>query len=776
MPLLVFLITLTFNINANSAPIIPLENNHVYYLVEEVDYLLDPNNSLKYEDVKSSSLWKGIESDIINFSFIKNTLWLRFHLLAQDNGKWILKIPFPLLDHISVFSTLNEKTLPTITTGDAHVFSTRPIDHPHFLFPYELTKGDDLEIIIKIRTTGATEVPIYFVSESESELDYEIMTFLHGWMNGILVVMIFYNFVIYILTKDSIYLSYSFAVISYLLMFASYNGTGFQYLWHDYPEINSPIFAFINGFYQLSNCIFIIMFLKIFTNKSWLIHIFKPLLYAFIVLLPLSFIAPYQVIMLIYIILSIVLNISGLIAGIYYSLKGDKSAIYFTLAWCLLIISIMIGNLRGLGLLPVNWITLYSYQIGVFIEVVVLSIALAQRIENDRIISILNLKKYEDLYRTTLSGQFTLDKNGVINSANPSFCKMLGYNNEKEVIALSEKENGRYFHIDKNLPDKLFSMLKKVQKTFDMELKLKTKNGQEKWFSSSIQSIKDNKGNIIAYEGSLIDIHERKENEDINKRSLQERMMTMEHLIVGICHEINTPVGVSNTAIYHLKENLDTLNDSFTSGTLTKSAFTKEIKYEKETAELVEENLEKINDLIRKFKEISVLQKGYKYEAGSLCEIIENQLPLLHKKIHPDNIKIECKKPLDFIGYPKALIDIINQIITNCIQHGYENKDEVNIFIKASSSKDRIELKIGDDGKGIKIENIRNIFNPFYTTEKENNGSIGLGLYQVYNIISQLMDGTIEVKNTNPGTEFTINFPIHVKQKNEKIKNTIDSF
>jgi len=589
--------------------------------------------------------------------------------------------------------------------------------------------------------------------------------------------MIFYNMVIYALVRDHLYLSYSMTVFSYILMFAAYNGTGFQFIWPNNPEINSPLFASINAFYQTTGCIFIIMFLKIFERNDWPKKIFKPLLYTFLILLPFTPFAPYQFIMLIFIILSIVLNVTGLAVGLHYSIKGDRSAIYFTIAWFLLIFSIMIGNLRGLGYLPVNWFTLYSYQIGVLFEVIVLSIALAQRIDFDKRLIIFNLKKYKDLYNTTLSGQFTLNKNGSLKSVNPAFYKLLEYDNEEEVIRLSNSENGRYFHADKTLPDRISKILNKMDRAFDLEVELITKSGKPKWFSMSVQIIKDQYGKITSYEGSLIDIQERKENENINQRAMQERMIAMEHLVVGICHEINTPLGVSTTAISHLKEDLQHLNENFLNGNLKKMDFIKHLEYQNEAAELIETNINRINNLVKSFKEISVLQKGYRYETASLCNIIQNQIPNFYRSINPDNIHIQCKQPLDFIGYPKAIEDILSQIIFNSIQHGLIDNENGIINIKASIDNDTVKIEIHDNGNGIDIDNIRDIFNPFYTTKRGETGRIGLGLYQVYNIVTQLLDGSIEVEKTYPGTKFKIKFPLHVREKieNETINNLIQN-
>ena len=69
-------------------------------------------------------------------------------------------------------------------------------------------------------------------------------------------------------------------------------------------------------------------------------------------------------------------------------------------------------------------------------------------------------------------------------------------------------------------------------------------------------------------------------------------------------------------------------------------------------------------------------------------------------------------------------------------------------------------MTFSDNGKGVKNENIRKIFEPFYTTKRGQGGS-GLGLHIVYNIVTQTLNGRVSVNSiVGEGTTFTINFPL----------------
>jgi len=72
-----------------------------------------------------------------------------------------------------------------------------------------------------------------------------------------------------------------------------------------------------------------------------------------------------------------------------------------------------------------------------------------------------------------------------------------------------------------------------------------------------------------------------------------------------------------------------------------------------------------------------------------------------------------------------------------------------------------------DDGKGISKENIKKIYDPFFTTNRENGGS-GLGMNIIYNIVKQKLKGDIICNSQlGHGVEFKIIIPFAVENKKE---------
>ncbi|TXH43532.1 MAG: HAMP domain-containing histidine kinase, partial [Burkholderiaceae bacterium] len=97
--------------------------------------------------------------------------------------------------------------------------------------------------------------------------------------------------------------------------------------------------------------------------------------------------------------------------------------------------------------------------------------------------------------------------------------------------------------------------------------------------------------------------------------------------------------------------------------------------------------------------------------------------------------------------------------VTNAAIHAFgpDEAGELSIVAEPAGAGE-IELCIRDNGCGIPPEIQGRVFDPFFTTRMGQGGS-GLGLYIVYNIVTSLLGGSIEVRSTPGGTCFTMRFP-----------------
>lgn len=168
-----------------------------------------------------------------------------------------------------------------------------------------------------------------------------------------------------------------------------------------------------------------------------------------------------------------------------------------------------------------------------------------------------------------------------------------------------------------------------------------------------------------------------------------------------------------------------------------------------------------INSVRKQIKLESSCEKFY------LSKEIDEALEILSYKIKKNNIKVNYnyQENLFLNNDPIRFNQIVTNILANAIDafDNLEKKDKaINILL--NEDKQNIVLEISDNGQGIKMEDINQIFNSFFTT-KNHKDNLGIGLSLVKKIIEESFQGEIKVhSDLNIGTKFIIVFP---KNKNE---------
>jgi signal transduction histidine kinase len=131
---------------------------------------------------------------------------------------------------------------------------------------------------------------------------------------------------------------------------------------------------------------------------------------------------------------------------------------------------------------------------------------------------------------------------------------------------------------------------------------------------------------------------------------------------------------------------------------------------------------------------------------------------VLRKTKH--EVTIECGPAIRVDTYPGALAQVLTNLFTNAITHAYESGAAGHLSIRVSEPRaDTLRIVFADDGRGIPPENIGKVFDPFFTTGRSS-GSTGLGLHIVYNLVTNRLQGHINLySKLGRGTRFTIDIP-----------------
>jgi len=239
-----------------------------------------------------------------------------------------------------------------------------------------------------------------------------------------------------------------------------------------------------------------------------------------------------------------------------------------------------------------------------------------------------------------------------------------------------------------------------------------------------------------------------------------EKMASLGRLVAGVAHEINTPLGIGITAASNLQATFATIDRllSETAPTDLRTA----LAGARRCVELVLSNLDKAGQLVRSFKQVAVDQSDEVRRRIVVRRYLEEVLASLHPRLKstPHRIELDCPADIELDTFPGALYQIAANLVLNALMHAFDADKPGVVRISASKTGDVLEMIFADDGKGMSEEIRRRAFEPFFTTRRGSGGT-GLGLHLVYNLVTQVLRGTIACISTpGHGTQFTIRVPL----------------
>lgn len=242
-----------------------------------------------------------------------------------------------------------------------------------------------------------------------------------------------------------------------------------------------------------------------------------------------------------------------------------------------------------------------------------------------------------------------------------------------------------------------------------------------------------------------------------------EKMASLGGLVAGIAHEINTPVGIGVTAASSLQERVGGLRELLASNKMKRSDLEQFLLRVDEGATILLGNLHRAAELVHSFKQVAVDQASDTRRRFNLCAYLDEVLMNLHPRLKKTRhqVKVDCPRDIEVDSYPGSLSQVVTNLVTNSLVHGFDEREQGHIEIAVAVGGDKLLFRYSDDGKGIAADYLNQIFDPFFTTNRGKGGS-GLGLHVVYNIVTQRLQGSIQCDSEpGRGTTFRIEIPYH---------------
>ncbi|MEA3553116.1 MAG: 7TM diverse intracellular signaling domain-containing protein [Campylobacterota bacterium] len=587
----------------------------------------------------------------------------------------------------------------------------------------------------------------------------------------ILITIVMLNIYSYFLTKDNTYMYYILYVIASVIFSNMHSGS---YLILGFDGWNE-------GLHVVGA--FVILFLLLFSNKFLDLKNQLPLVHKFFMFSAIVFILFALLIYNNIAYSSVLFNIySALFFMILFFavfkifLKGVTTVKYYLIA--LLIYAPLMGLMIATFNTFLNYsgFTRHSFLAGALIEIIFFTLLLASKYRS------LNLEKIKiqdelifeknnneaklknEIEKQTkeiseIANKFTfatdnalagfweidLDTNKVYFSN--GWFEFLGYEKKDFLSITTEKTINKIIHkedldsVFKAVDDFLNGKIKK----YNVEFRVLHKDGIFTWVNASGALYKNK------FFGFHIDI------DDIKNANLkiieQSKMVSMGEMIGNIAHQWRQPLSVIATASTGMKlqKEFDMLSD----------------KEFYELCDSINNNAQYLSKTIDDFK--NFIKGDMTKNTFVLKDEIDSFLNLVDGSIKSNNIKIilNLDETIKINGFQNELTQSLINIFNNSKDILVEKKiEEKLIFISTFTKKEKAIIKIKDNGGGVPKDIITKIFEPYFTTKHQSQGT-GLGLHMTYNLIVDGMGGTIEVNNCDyeykddkyTGAEFIINLP-----------------
>lgn len=699
-----------FIIRAYGQQVTSIDDSKKTYLVThaQIEYLEDQKGQYRFPAVAQMP-FQSYKGQVPNFFISHSVFWLRIRVRNNtDLPRLMVALNHPTLDEVVFYTVKGDGTfLDSVVISEEAPFNTRVNKNQNYLYNVTMEKGDERIVYIKLYASEQILVPIEVGTIKSVQEDLALKDLVFGLYTGLILAMFLYNFFLLFSTNDKSYFYYILYVLFVGLSQAMLQGYSFRFLWPNFPGINAYANVLIPFFNGIAAAEFIRHFLNLKQLSAKLNRRMRIIELAYciaFVLCILKFRQEAQVVVQ-FVAAAGSAYVLVMLSNLTY--RKIRVAKFLLLAWTVFLCSVIIFVLRNAGLLPYNNLTYYALQIGSAAEAMLLSLALADKINTYRREE--ELARKEALRVSRENEQLIKEQNIIL---------------EKEVRIRTEELQ--------HTNEELKAAMLQIQHT---QAKL-VENEKMASLGQLTAGIAHEINNPINFVTS-------------NIRPLEADVMDLQKVI-------------------RRYETLD-LTKEVPPQLLDIEQFKKEIDLEYVYEEIaillsgIKEGASRTSEIVKGLKSFARVDEA-NWKRVDINEGIDSTL-LLVKNSFPQNFqlikelgtipRIECE--------PGKINQVIMNIVTNAVQAIQERIQDDGkqgvLTIKTWEEDQMVKVSIGDNGMGMTEEVKNKIFDPFFTTKDVGAGT-GLGLAIVQGIVER-HNGTIQVfTERGRGTTFVISLPV----------------
>ena len=666
---------------------------------------------IQVNDLAASEQWVPRTEVVPNLGLSNDTQWLRLKLDPRIENGQLIEIQNAGIDELICYMVCDGEIIATYERG---VFYETPVDSrigTYPSFPIPLVECGELQALFRLQSSKPLLIPLRITGPREVLRGAHERDVLFAAYFGVILVMLLYNLFLFLSIGDRSYLEYSI----YILMVGGtqlvLNGYAPVFGAENVPWLNLRLTHFFGVFSGLTTIVFAQNFLRLSHYVPWL----HKLLNVYFVLYVVAFVLTvFDLLVWSYSVINFCAGaIFFLIPGAIITMrKGYAPARYFLIAFSVFIAAVLVFVLKDTGLIPYNQWTFFALPLGSAFEVILLSLALASRINQ--------LKREgakareEQLELAQVNEKIVRDQN----------------------VVLEERVKKRTFELEEinSTMQRTLNELQSAQQQLIQSEKLAS-IGQ---LTAGIAHELNNPINFVSSSAQSL----RRDFEDLN--AIVEAVKSL---------PANDPNLESRIEDIHAL--LGQLDIEFT---------------QQEIEELlngIEDGANRTSEIVRGLRIFSRMD-GDNFIQADINELMNSTLVVLRSNLRTQSqVTADLAEDLpEFSCQPGRLNQVFMNIITNAAQAAestdlaLEEREVVVSTLRVESiGQSWIEVRIKDNGVGMDDAVKAQIFDPFFTTKPVGEGT-GLGLSIVMGI---LRDHNAEVdvqSEVGLGTEFIIRFPI----------------
>lgn len=364
--------------------------SHDEQLVSSEFYYFIPENESDDVDKVMANIdqFQKIETSILpGYTFQKNnTVWVLAELENQNilDNSFRIRFENTTIDEIRFYyvdSNSNEPILQS-TQGQKYPFTERSINHPEFIYDLSLEIGKSKTVLFCLNNQEQQAIPIRVGSKTSNETSLNDKNILNGIFAGIFIVMFFYNLTLFLFTRYKIYAYYSAYVLFVGLGLINWVGYTFSFVWPNQPWFAQRSFILFLSLTAIFGILFAQKYLTIKKTNPKFNYV-------------LNFFIGGYVLASVFLLFDIsiaqnIINPLGISAfvllaySIYQAIKGSRQALIYLVAWSFYLVGVLVFFFREFSLIEHNHLTQNLIQYGSALELILLSLALADRINSLR--------------------------------------------------------------------------------------------------------------------------------------------------------------------------------------------------------------------------------------------------------------------------------------------------------------------------------------------------------------------------------------------------------